>query len=196
MKFLIWKHRKYPIKRDESGLSLRQQAFALFDQEYRPVQIYKQQLVLANLKTLLRYYEDWKKKGNRVSYRITKKAMKENPDITEQMIKSLSKHLEMPVEEVIMRIQKPWGLLQALRGEWPDYRLEREKSDVESRLKGGLRFMRMAELFHNSPKELAELLLQIVTLTDNAKLEIKKTDGHLIVTKEAKGKSTTIKLDY
>ena len=56
--------------------------------------------------------------------------------------------------------------------------------------------MRIAELFHKSPKDLAELLLRIITLTENAKLEIIKTERQLIVTKEAKGKLTTIKLDY
>ncbi len=67
MKFLFWKLREYPIKRDEGGCSLRQQAFALFDQKYRPAQIYKQQMVAASQTTLFRYFEDWKKKGAHVS---------------------------------------------------------------------------------------------------------------------------------
>ena len=196
MSFLIWKWRKYPIRRDERGRSLRQQAFELFSKGLRPAQIYRQQLVPASLRTLFRYYEDWKKRDDRVSYRITKKVMKDNPDFTEQLIKSLSKHLKIPIGEVIKRMQKPWGLLQALRGEWPDYGLEREQSDVEARLKGGLRFMRIAQLFHNSPKELAELLQQIVMLKENVKLEITKKDGQLIVKKEEKGEVTTLDLDY
>jgi len=196
MSFLIWKWRKYPIKRDERGRSLRQQAFELFDEGHRPAEIYKQQMVTASIKTLLRYYEDWKKKGDHVSFRITKKVMKNNPDFTEQVVKSLSKQLKMPVEEVIKRMQKPWGLKQALRGEWPDYGLEKEQSDVEARLKGALWFMRIARLFQNSPKELAELLRQIIMLKENAKLEIIKIDGQLICKKEEKGKLKTVKLDY
>jgi len=195
MSFLIWKWRKYPIKRDERGRSLRQQAFELFDEGHRPAEIFKKQLIAASSKTLLRYYEDWKKKGDHVSYRITKKVMKENPDFAKQMIESLSKHLEMPVEEAIKRMQKPWGLKQALRGQWPDYVLEREQSDVEARLRGGLWFMRAGELFQNSPKELAELLQQIIMLKENAKLEIRKKDRQLIVKKEEKDEVTTLKLE-
>ena len=196
MSFLIWKWRKYPIRRDERGRSLRQQAFELFDKKLRPSEIYKQQLLSAKLKTLLRYYEDWKKKGGHLSYRIIKNVMKSNPDFTEQLITALSEKLEMPVDEVIKRMQRPWGLKQALRGQLPDYGLEREQSDVEARLKGGLRFMRMARLFQNSPKELAELLLQITILKENTKLEITKQDRYLVCKKEEIGKVTTLELDY
>jgi hypothetical protein len=188
--------RKYPIRRDSEGRSLRQQAFELFDEKFRPSQIYKQQLLPAKLKTLLRYYEDWKRKGDHVSYRVTSRVMKENPDFTQQMITALSEKLGMPVDEVIKRMQKPWGLKQALRGHWPDYRLEREQSNVEARLQGGLRFMRMAGLFQNSPKELAELLLQITILKENAKLEITRQGRHLVCKKEEEGKVTTLELDY
>jgi len=196
MSFLLWKRRRYPIRRDDRGRSLRQQAFELFDNKLRPTEIYKQQLMRAKLTTLFRYYEDWKRKGDHVSYRITKKVMKENPDFTQQMIMALSEHLEMPVQEVIRRLQRPWGLKQALRGQWPDNWLKREQSDAEARLQGGLRFMRMAALFQNSPKELAELLLQITILKENTKLEITKNDRHLICNKEEKGQITTLELDY
>ena len=70
MKFLFWKKREYPIKRDESGRSLRSQAFELFDQGYRPSQVYKQQLVAASKTTLFRYYEDWKRKKGSIHYRL------------------------------------------------------------------------------------------------------------------------------
>lgn len=56
--------------------------------------------------------------------------------------------------------------------------------------------MRMAELFQNSPKELAELLLQITILKENTKLEITKKDRHLISKKEEKGQIATLELDY
>lgn len=196
MRFLVWKWRKYPIKRDEKGRSLRQQAFELFDKGHRPAEICKQRLVTASLTTLLRYYEDWKKTGGHASSRILQRVRKNNPDFTEQMIKTLSMLLEMPIEEVIKRMQRPWGLQQALRGQWPDYSLRREQRDVEARLMGGLRFIRMAKLFQNSPYELAELLLQITMLKDNVKLEITRTEGQLVVTKEEKGRLTTLKLDY
>jgi len=196
MRILWWKWRKYPIKRDEDGRSLRQQAFALFNKKLRPSEIYKQQLVQASQKTLFRYYEDWKKERNQVSYRAIRNILKNNPDFTEKLIETLSKNLEMPVEEVKRRLGEPWGLKRALRNEWPDYRLEREQSEIEDRLEGALAMIGLMELFQNSPEQLADLLVQITTLTDGAKLEITREERKLIVKKEAKGKSTTIELDY
>jgi hypothetical protein len=196
MSFLLWKWRRYPIRRDDQGRSLRQQAFELFDKKLRPSEIYKQNLIPAKLTTLLRYYEDWKRTGGHYSYRIIRKVTKNNPDFKEQLIQGLAKHLEMPVEDVKKRMLRPWGLKQALRGQWPDYGLEREQSEVEARLNGALWFMRTGELFWNSPKELAELLQQIVMLKENVKLEITKKDWHLICKKEEKGIVTTLELDY
>ena len=196
MRFLIWKWRKHPIKRDERKRSLREQSFALFDQKLRPSEIHRKGLVAASLKTLFRYYEDWKKKGGHISYGFARRVLKENPDFNEELIKGLAKKLKMPVEEVIKRMQKPWGLKQALRGEFPDYGLEREQSDVEARLRGGLRFMRIAERFQHSPEELAEILLQITILKENVKLELTNKDGQLILEKQENGKVTTFNLDY
>ena len=197
MRFLLWKWRKYPIKRDEQGRSLRQRAFDLFDKKLRPSAIYRQHLLTIKQKTLLRYYEDWKrKKGDHVSDRMIKKVMKNNPDFTEQLLRTLSQELEMPFEEVIKRMQRPWGVKQALRGQLPDYRLKREQSEIEARLNGGLGFMQMGELFQKSSKELAELLQQIVMLPENTRLEITRKDKHLICKKGEEGDVTTLKLDY
>ena len=194
MKFLFWKKREYPIKRDEEGRSLRQQAFELFDDGYRPSQIYKQQLVAASQKTLFRYYEDWKKKGSNRRYRILKEVRRRNPDITQQLIGDLSTVLGVPVEEVTLRLAKPWGLMQALRGEWPDYRLQEKRSGNERRLHAALKMLLFAELFRNSPKQLGILLFQIAMITENTKLEITKESGEIIVKKESKGKTKTIRL--
>jgi hypothetical protein len=90
----------------------------------------------------------------------------------------------MPVEEVRERMVRPWGLKQALRGQWPDYMLEKVQSVVEARLDGGLWFMRLGELFRNSPEDLADILREIVTLKEDAKLEIREKDRHLIYRKE------------
>ena len=80
MKFFQWKSRKYPIQRDEDGLSSRKQAFDLFDRKYRPSRIYNEELVPVPLKTLFRYFEDWKKLRHRVSYSTLKQYIKENPE--------------------------------------------------------------------------------------------------------------------
>jgi len=72
------KSRKYPIRRDEEGHSLRQQAFELFTEGNRPAQIFKNNLVPAPINTLFRYFEDWKKQKHRTSRSILKNIMREN----------------------------------------------------------------------------------------------------------------------
>ena len=194
MKFLFWKKREYPIKRDESGRSLRSQAFDLFEKEYRPSQIYKQQLVAASQNTLFRYFEDWKKKKGNTYYRILREIMKKNPDITQQIVTALSKKLEMPVEEVIKRMQRPWGLIQYLRGQWPNHRLAREQSSIEMRLETALWFLRFAEEFQNTPEQISQLIMEISMMTDNKKLEITKEGGELIIKREGEKGSKTIRI--
>jgi len=194
MKFLFWKKREYPIKRDESGRSLRSQAFDLFNREYRPSQIYKQQLVAASKTTLFRYYEDWKKKKGSIHYRLLREINKRNPDIKQEIVTALSEKLEMPVEEVILRMGRPWGLVQYLRGEWPDPRLEREQSDIERRLSGALWFLHFADKFRNTPEQICELLVELSMMTENTKLEVTKEGGELIIKREGKKRSKTIRI--
>ena len=73
--------------------------------------------------------------------KVTMLVMKNNPDFTEQLIRTLSQELEMSFEEVIKRMRRPWGVKQAVRGQLPDYRLKREQTNLEVRLNGGLGFM-------------------------------------------------------
>ncbi len=194
MKFWIWKKREYPIKRDEIGHSLRSQAFDFFNKGYRPAQICKQQLVAASQKTLFRYFEDWKKKKGNTDYRILREIMKKNPDITQQIVTALSKQLEMPVEEVIKRMQKPWGLVQYLRGQWPNPRLEREQSDIEMRLEEALWLLRFAAEFRNTSEQMSQLLVELSMMTENKKLEITKEVGELIIKRVGKKGSKTIRI--
>jgi hypothetical protein len=154
MKFLFRKRRRYPIRRDQSGRSLRQQAFELFDGGSRPSQIYKQKLIQASPRTLFRYFEDWKKENNRPSYSILKKAMRRDPGLTEDLLKELSKQMDMPIGEVIALTNQPWGMLQ-LFGEY---------------------------LFGNSPEIVEALVADIILLRDNSRLEIRKEHGMISVT--------------
>ena len=70
------KSREYPLIRDEYGRSARQQAFELFIGGYRPSQIFKEGLIPVSIKTLLRYFEDWKKQKHRVSRLLIRRIMK------------------------------------------------------------------------------------------------------------------------
>ncbi len=154
MKFPFGKRRRYPIRRDRSGRSLRQQAFELFDGGMRPSEIYKQKLVKASPRTLFRYFEDWKKENNRPSYSVLKRSMQRDPGVTEELVGELSEQLGMPIGEVVALTNQPWGLLQ-LFGE---------------------------HLFGNPPEIVEELVTDIMLLKDRSSLWIRKERGVIYVT--------------
>lgn len=157
------KSRKYPIKRDEYGRSARQRAFELFKEGKRPAQIYKPELIPGIKKnTLYRYYEDWKKLEGGPSYATLKKLMKVSPEFTEGVVLSLSKNLGMTRQEVIRRMQRPWGLMRALKGAWPNYRLAEEQGRIESRLQKALELITIAERFRDNPDKLMEAIEELL----------------------------------
>jgi len=159
---LRWfRNRDHPIKRDENGLSARQRAFNLFSEGYRPAKVCK--MLPISLRTACRYFEDFKKLHHRVSYSAIRKWMKEHPEFSEAVIDMLATSLEMPREEVIDRIQKPWGLLRAMKGEWPDYRLERQRTGLEERLLAALEVIQFADRFgHKEPRLVVETLKELM----------------------------------
>ena len=154
MKLLFRKRRRYPIRRDKTGRSMRQQAFELFEQGSRPSDIYKQKLVPASPRTLFRYYEDWKYENNHPSDSAIKKIVSQDPILTQDFIDGLSQQLRMPVAEVVARARPPWGMLQ-LFGEY---------------------------LFGNPPGVVDSLIADIMLLKDNSGLFIRKERGIIYVT--------------
>ena len=89
--------------------------------------------------------------------------MRENPEFNEKVIGILADSLEMSREEVITHMQRPWGLLQALKGRWPNLSLERERSEIESRLMAGLEVVKFAEMFgQKNPQFVRETLMEII----------------------------------
>lgn len=172
--------RRYPIQRDEFGRSLRQRAFEAFDEGKRPKQISRE--LHANPNTLLRYFEAWKKQKQRVSYSTLRRYMRKNPGFSEVWIKTLADYFEVPPQVIILRTQKPWGLMDLSKGELPDKRLERTRSEIEARLEAALRLISLREhLYRNSPKEIKELLTRIVTLKDKTDLIISHVNGKIII---------------
>ena len=182
---IFHKSRDYPIKRDEYGRSLRHQAFEFFSEGYRPSQIFKENLIAASMKTLLRYFEDWKKQKHRCSRSTLKKYMRENPQFTEKYVQMLADYFKVPPEDIIVRIQKPWGIEQLTRGELPDNKLARLQSEKEIRLDAALRLIYFGErLCRNSPEQNKRLLTEIVTLKDNTTLIVSKIKGQIMIRKE------------
>ncbi len=185
MRILWFKRRDYPIKRDEYGRSARQQAFALFTEGYRPSQISKNNLIPVSMKTLLRYFEDWEKKNHRSSRSVLRRMMKNNPEFTERFVQKMADYFEVPPEDIIVRLQKPWGIERLTRGELPDNRLYRIQSEREERLEAALEFINFVErLCRNSPEQNRRLLTEIVMLEDNTTLIVSKSKGQLMIRKE------------
>ena len=89
--------------------------------------------------------------------------MKEKPEFSEKVIGMLADSLEMPPEEVVARMQKPWGLMEALKGKWPNYGLERERTEIEDRLMAALEVVKLAEIFgQKKPQFVRETLRQLI----------------------------------
>lgn len=112
--------RQYPILRDESGRTLRQRAFALFDNghKYREVTT----MLPITLKTARRYYFAWKREGPNLgsTVRATKVAMKANPDLKRQMAEAIAEELHCPVADILAEMEQPWGYRRAAMGYWGD----------------------------------------------------------------------------
>lgn len=182
---IFHKRREYPIIRDESGRSARGQAFDLFTEDYRPSQISKEGLVPLSMKTLLRYFEDWKKQKHRTSRSIIKNLMKKNPEFSNEFVKKLADYFGVSAEQIILRMQKPWGITGLSKGELPDNRLYRKQSEAEGRLEAALRLIYLGEqVFHNNPEQVKQLIWDIITLKNNTRLVIQKTKGRVLVRKE------------
>jgi hypothetical protein len=173
---LFSKHRKYPIRRDQYGRSMRAQAFYWFQRGYRPSEIIQQGLVKAKMKTLLRYYADWKKRGGIPSVKILKEHMAKHPEINYKVVSTLALRLGITEEEVSFRLQKPWGLVQLLKGATPDAD-DINQTEIERRLEAASRILSLADLFGNRAEDFSILIGAIMRLRDNQKLEIVKNNG-------------------
>ena len=178
---LFSKHRKHSIRRDKYGRSMRAQAFYWFQRGYRPSEIIQQGLVEAKMKTLLRYYADWKKRDGIPSVKILKEHMAKHPEINYKVVSTLALRLGMTEEEVSFRLQKPWGLAQLLKGATPDAE-DNNQTEIERRLEAALRILALADLFGNRAEDLSILISAIMRLRDGQKLEIVKNNGIIQLT--------------
>lgn len=186
---LFRKHRKNPIRRDQYGRSLRQQAFDCFREGYKPSEIIKQGLVRAKPTTLYRYYSAWKKRDGIPIVKILKQHMSTKPEFNAKVIKMLMNHLDMTEDEVMFRLHKPWGLAQLLHGITPNVDDE-YGSEAEDRLDGALRFINFCEWYHNSPEDMAKIVGALMFLKDGETLVIAKNDGIIKLTGVTKGKAS------
>jgi hypothetical protein len=160
----LWpcKGRRHPIKRDASGLSARESAFRLFTEGKRPAQVAK--VLPISSRTACRYFEDFKKQHHNVPYSSIRKWMKESPEFSDRVIAVLANSLDMSTEEVVIRMQHSWGLLRAMKGEWPDYRLERQQTEIEDRLLAALEIVNFADrVGSTNPQLVRKTLRELMT---------------------------------
>jgi uncharacterized protein YneF (UPF0154 family) len=164
MKIFNWRSRKYPVIRDEYGHSARKQAFDLFTSGHRPAQIYKKGMIPVKKLTLFRYFEDWKRLTHHVPYSSIRKLMRKNPEFNKDMIKTLADTFGMKTKEVVIRMQKPWGLMQAMQGQWPDYKLEKTQSEIENRFQAALKIISFVEKYEGKePKQIHDLVKKLIS---------------------------------
>lgn len=157
----LFRKRNHPIKGDETGRSARRCAFDLFGEGQRPSQVCR--TIGIPPRTAYRYYEDYKKLNNKLPYSQIRKWMKESPEFSEKVVDLIAASLGMSREEVVTRMQKPWGLLQAMKGEWPDYRLDGQRAEIEDRLLAALEVVNFANQFgQKDPQKVRDVLRQLV----------------------------------
>jgi hypothetical protein len=175
-------NREFPVQCDEYGLSLRQQAFKFFGEGLSPSQVYREKLPQAKPRTILRYYEDWKKIRHGMSYKQFREIMKANPDFNLRMIDRLADALGIAPREVLERMQRPWGLLQMLRGKKKDPRLKEAPSLIERRLEAMVSLLALAEFFMHDPRSFADAWAKLLFLTPGITLTATKEGDKIVVT--------------
>ncbi|MFC1870814.1 hypothetical protein ACFLYF_00190 [Chloroflexota bacterium] len=112
---------------------------------------------------MYRYFQDYRALHNKVPYSVIRRWIRESPEFSEKVITLVATSLDMTPDEVVVRMQKPWGLLQAMRGQWPDYRLERQQTEIETRLLAAFEVIKFADIFgQRDPEFVRETLKKII----------------------------------
>ena len=112
---ILHKSRKYPIIKDEYGRSLRKRCFERFEEGLRPAQIARELNMIPQ--TTYRYFECWKKLPKDLDNTCThwRKEIKNDSEFSNRLITMLSETLGTSEEQVIIRLQQPWGIKTLLK---------------------------------------------------------------------------------
>jgi transposase len=107
------KGRRYPIKRDWYGRSLRQRCFELFDEGKGPVEVARE--LRAKKSTVYRYFRQWKKSGNLDKQVTFIKGLldKDSPD-RDRMLEFIADTCGIITDELLIILSKPHGLRRIL----------------------------------------------------------------------------------
>ena len=116
--FRIKKPRKYPIKRDGEGRSLRARCFELFERGKRPVEVARE--LNMDEPTACRYYRDWKRLGpnfERLYAYVQSLLGKTAPD-REKNIELFARSCGISKKEFEDILSRPHGLRRFLTGKF------------------------------------------------------------------------------
>jgi len=119
--------RKYPVKRDQLGRSIRQLCFHAFDEGRRPSEIAKNEGFC--FKTVCTYFYQWKKlpPKSQERYEVMKLLLKRNPKYYQEIVDDLSETTGKHPREIKAHLQTPWGLKQLISGKWAKIHQEEEE---------------------------------------------------------------------
>lgn len=114
--FHIRKSRKYPIKRDQEGFSLRARYFELFRQGKRPVEVAEE--LKADEATVFRYFRDWKKLGHNFDqfYAYVNSLLNSKSPDRDKHIDLFAQVLGVSKEQFEAILAQPHGLKQLMTG--------------------------------------------------------------------------------
>jgi len=114
------KGRRYPVKRDKNGHSLRQQAFVLFDEEYQPSIISKDKMIAAPRETLYKYYRDWKRLGPNFNnnYAYVEGLLKKTSPDRDYNLDLFSRVFGIQKGDLVTILAKPHGLRRLMTGKF------------------------------------------------------------------------------
>ncbi len=115
--FHIKKARKYPIKRDKEGLSLRARCFELFEQGKRPAEVARE--LKMEETTAYRYFRDWKRLGPNfeTQYAYVKSLFIKTAPDRDRNIEIFAKACGISKEEFGAILSRPHGLRRFLTGQ-------------------------------------------------------------------------------
>jgi hypothetical protein len=112
------KHRRYPIRRDIKGLSLRARSFELFAEGQRPVEVAGK--LKAKESTVLRYFRDWIQLGLtfKLKYAYAQELFKKTNPERDKNLESYAGICGIEKEEFENILSQPYGLRRLLMGKF------------------------------------------------------------------------------
>jgi hypothetical protein len=110
------KKRKYPIKRDEEGWSLRARCFGRFEQGQRPAEVAEE--LKMELPTVCRYFRDWQRLGPGFDkkYAFVKGLFQKTAPDRDKNIEQYARLLRISKEQFEEMLSRPHGLKSFLAG--------------------------------------------------------------------------------